>query len=118
MPLKQTCMQQSLDIPSPILPSDECMTARHFLTVDLTELEMCNIYNFRLTNHTLSLPLNYPGPTDPGVEQLKAALIAMVPTDIRTASSNKPFLFAVDHCFPIKGQGTVMTGTVLQVGAT
>lgn len=24
-----------------------------------------------------------------------------------------PFLFAVDHCFPIKGQGTVMTGTVL-----
>lgn len=27
----------------------------------------------------------------------------------------KPFLFAVDHCFPIKGQGTVLTGTVLQV---
>lgn len=25
-----------------------------------------------------------------------------------------PFLFAVDHCFGIKGQGTVMTGTVLQ----
>ena len=25
-----------------------------------------------------------------------------------------PFVFAVDHCFPIKGQGTVMTGTVLQ----
>jgi selenocysteine-specific elongation factor len=24
-----------------------------------------------------------------------------------------PFLFAIDHCFPIKGQGTVMTGTVL-----
>lgn len=24
------------------------------------------------------------------------------------------FLFSVDHCFPIKGQGTVMTGTVLQ----
>jgi selenocysteine-specific elongation factor len=23
------------------------------------------------------------------------------------------FLFAVDHCFPIKGQGTVLTGTVL-----
>ena len=27
-----------------------------------------------------------------------------------------PFVFAVDHCFPIKGQGTVMTGTVLQGG--
>lgn len=24
-----------------------------------------------------------------------------------------PFLMAVDHCFSIKGQGTVMTGTVL-----
>jgi len=26
---------------------------------------------------------------------------------------NGPFIFAVDHCFAIKGQGTVMTGTVL-----
>ncbi|KAJ1523664.1 hypothetical protein ONE63_001505 [Megalurothrips usitatus] len=26
----------------------------------------------------------------------------------------KPFLFAVDHCFGIRGQGTVLTGTVLQ----
>jgi len=25
-----------------------------------------------------------------------------------------PFVFSVDHCFGIKGQGTVMTGTVLQ----
>lgn len=24
-----------------------------------------------------------------------------------------PFLFSVDHCFGIKGQGTVLTGTVL-----
>jgi len=27
---------------------------------------------------------------------------------------DEPFLFAVDHCFPIKGQGTVLTGTVLR----
>lgn len=26
---------------------------------------------------------------------------------------NGPLFFAVDHCFPIKGQGTVLTGTVL-----
>jgi selenocysteine-specific elongation factor len=25
-----------------------------------------------------------------------------------------PFLFAVDHCFSVRGQGTVLTGTVLQ----
>jgi hypothetical protein len=24
-----------------------------------------------------------------------------------------PFFFSIDHCFPIKGQGTVITGTVL-----
>ena len=30
----------------------------------------------------------------------------------RHASS--PFLFAVDHCFSVRGQGTVLTGTVLQ----
>lgn len=25
-----------------------------------------------------------------------------------------PFFFAIDHCFPIRGQGTVVTGTVLR----
>jgi selenocysteine-specific elongation factor len=50
-----------------------------------------------------------------GVEELKATLTSMVPPEIRPPSS-KPFLFAIDHCFPIKGQGTVLTGTVLQVG--
>ena len=28
-------------------------------------------------------------------------------------SPEGPFVFSVDHCFPIRGQGTVMTGTVL-----
>ena len=27
---------------------------------------------------------------------------------------SRPTVFAVDHCFSIRGQGTVMTGTVLQ----
>ena len=31
-----------------------------------------------------------------------------------TKDSSKSFLFAADHCFAIKGQGTVVTGTVLQ----
>lgn len=29
-------------------------------------------------------------------------------------NSDDSFLFAVDHCFGIKGQGTVLTGTILQ----
>ncbi|XP_078482761.1 selenocysteine-specific elongation factor [Ciona intestinalis] len=34
-------------------------------------------------------------------------------TYIPTRSANGSFLFSVDHCFSIRGQGTVMTGTVL-----
>lgn len=34
-------------------------------------------------------------------------------TFIPERSENGPFLFSVDHCFSIKGQGTIMTGTVL-----
>ena len=30
------------------------------------------------------------------------------------SSSSSPLVYAVDHCFGIKGQGTVMTGTILQ----
>ncbi|GIL85135.1 hypothetical protein Vretifemale_13547, partial [Volvox reticuliferus] len=47
-----------------------------------------------------------------GIADLKAALVAMVPPVPRVITS--PFLFAIDHCFPIKGQGSVLTGTVLQ----
>eukprot|EP00197_Chlamydomonas_leiostraca_P012833 CAMPEP_0202860212 /NCGR_PEP_ID=MMETSP1391-20130828/2014_1 /ASSEMBLY_ACC=CAM_ASM_000867 /TAXON_ID=1034604 /ORGANISM="Chlamydomonas leiostraca, Strain SAG 11-49" /LENGTH=406 /DNA_ID=CAMNT_0049539353 /DNA_START=60 /DNA_END=1277 /DNA_ORIENTATION=+ len=47
-----------------------------------------------------------------GVDALRALLVAMVPPDPRPPPSG-PLLFAVDHCFPIKGQGTVLTGTVL-----
>lgn len=31
----------------------------------------------------------------------------------RQAGTNKDFMFAIDHCFQIKGQGTVVTGTCL-----
>ncbi|KAL0484900.1 Eefsec, partial [Acrasis kona] len=37
------------------------------------------------------------------------------PREVSTQNVTKsPFLFAVDHCFSIKGKGTVLTGTVLQ----
>ena len=32
--------------------------------------------------------------------------------------SKGSFIFSVDHCFPIRGQGTVMTGTVLSGSVT
>ncbi|GJP34601.1 hypothetical protein CLOM_g19027 [Closterium sp. NIES-68] len=53
-----------------------------------------------------------PPATAEGVSDLVNQLIARVPSISRT--SEGPFLFAIDHCFPIKGQGSVMTGTVLR----
>jgi selenocysteine-specific elongation factor len=49
-----------------------------------------------------------------GLDDLMAAIgrQCFVPGNRRTAAG--PALFAVDHCFAIRGQGTVMTGTVLQ----
>lgn len=46
-----------------------------------------------------------------GVAQLVAALVAAVPPEPRRPAG--PFLLAVDHCFSMRGQGTVLTGTVL-----
>ncbi|KAG2429383.1 hypothetical protein HXX76_011148 [Chlamydomonas incerta] len=49
-----------------------------------------------------------------GVDDLRAALVALVPPAPRPPPAPGCFLFAIDHCFPIKGQGSVLTGTVLQ----
>ncbi|KAJ9508060.1 hypothetical protein QJQ45_021390 [Haematococcus lacustris] len=53
-------------------------------------------------------------PDAEGLEELQAHLVAMVPTQPRALAAAGPLLFSIDHCFPIKGQGTVLTGTVLQ----
>lgn len=59
-----------------------------------------------------------PGGADPGGEAALTGLPELIETLKRTVaqpirSDAGPFIFAVDHCFAIKGQGTVMTGTVL-----
>ena len=46
-----------------------------------------------------------------GIEDLLATLRASIRVPERNPDG--PLLFAIDHCFPIKGQGTVLTGTVL-----
>jgi len=51
----------------------------------------------------------------PQVQKLLDALWRHLDEPARPlASPSIPFLFSVDHCFGIKGQGTVLTGTVLQ----
>eukprot|EP00741_Cyanophora_paradoxa_P007404 tig00001127_g7163.t1 len=53
-----------------------------------------------------------PSSAPPDVSQLVSLLSSRARVPARTRSS-APFLFYVDHCFPIKGQGTVLTGTCL-----
>ncbi|XP_007526940.3 selenocysteine-specific elongation factor isoform X2 [Erinaceus europaeus] len=46
-----------------------------------------------------------------GIPELIELLTSQIPIPTRDPSG--PFLMSVDHCFSIKGQGTVMTGTIL-----
>lgn len=48
-----------------------------------------------------------------GIETLINTILLNISIPNREAAKNQPFQFAVDHCFQIKGQGTVMTGTIL-----
>ena len=47
-----------------------------------------------------------------GLDTLLSTLHSM--TTFPERRVDLPFLFSVDHCFNVRGQGTVMTGTVLQ----
>ena len=49
-----------------------------------------------------------------GVAEVAAAVLAEAPAAPHRPPG--PLLLAVDHCFAIRGQGTVLTGTVLQAG--
>nr|CAD7258133.1 unnamed protein product [Timema shepardi] len=64
-----------------------------------------------------------PGGLDDPTRGSSIVLFAGIPELIETLSRfafipkrhvSSPFLLAVDHCFAIRGQGTVMTGTILQ----
>ncbi len=48
-----------------------------------------------------------------GVVELKDAIIGLISNSPIVRPINAPFLFVVDHCFNLRGQGTVLTGTVL-----
>jgi len=55
-----------------------------------------------------------PRSGDPiGAENLKSTLVDSI-EELPDREVNEALYYAVDHCFPVKGQGTVMTGTILQ----
>ncbi|CAK61959.1 unnamed protein product (macronuclear) [Paramecium tetraurelia] len=49
-----------------------------------------------------------------GIEDLLGILLQNITVPNRQAQLNKGLLFMIDHCFQIKGQGTVTTGTIIQ----
>ncbi len=63
-----------------------------------------------------SQALDAGGPPPIGVDALKTKLLELIPEVKRKRERGGAFLFAVDHCFPVKGQGTVLTGTTLRGG--
>ena len=56
---------------------------------------------------------NVPGPQ--GIDELIQQIVEHV--SVHPTLPSGPFKFAIDHCFAIRGQGTVMTGTVLSGSA-
>ncbi len=50
--------------------------------------------------------------TGKGLEELKKSLLETIHPKTRVLEN--PFILPIDHAFPVKGHGTVVTGTVLQ----
>ncbi|CAG9315573.1 unnamed protein product [Blepharisma stoltei] len=54
-----------------------------------------------------------PREGDPiGIRELIEAISGSI-DELPSRINNEPLYYEIDHCFPIKGQGTVMTGTIL-----
>jgi selenocysteine-specific elongation factor len=66
----------------------------------------------RLANSDV-VPVSAKGGAAEGIEDLKQALTRNVPQMERR--DGLPFLFMADHCFQVKGHGTVLSGVHLQV---
>lgn len=86
----------------------EKMTKRISLTLQKTKFAGSNVIAVAAKPGGPDAPEQDPA----GVKELIEAMQAF--SYIPKRDTLGPFLFAVDHCFSIRGQGTVMTGTVLQ----
>jgi selenocysteine-specific elongation factor len=59
------------------------------------------------------LPISAVDPSI-GTSSFEEALVQKVESMEFVRDTSRPFLMAIDHCFSKKGQGTVLTGTILQ----
>ena len=68
--------------------------------------------NLTIIPISASVGTDTEGMTNMGIDSLLKTLIENV--EIPKRHTFDPFYFLIDHCFAIKGQGTVVTGTVIQ----
>eukprot|EP01059_Diplonema_ambulator_P005241 TRINITY_DN1499_c0_g2_i2.p1 TRINITY_DN1499_c0_g2~~TRINITY_DN1499_c0_g2_i2.p1 ORF type:complete len:582 (+),score=183.95 TRINITY_DN1499_c0_g2_i2:33-1748(+) len=52
--------------------------------------------------------------TAEGLDEFRATLASLTPKPRPVDEDEKKFLMYVDHCFAIEGQGTILTGTILE----
>ncbi|XP_076046975.1 eukaryotic translation elongation factor, selenocysteine-specific [Oratosquilla oratoria] len=84
----------------------------------MTKRLLLTLKNTKFANSKIVTVAAKPGGPD-AVDTVPVGIVDLMETLKNMAYLPKrdgegPFLYAVDHCFSIKGQGTVMTGTVLQ----
>uniref|UniRef100_A0A5S6QCR3 Tr-type G domain-containing protein n=1 Tax=Trichuris muris TaxID=70415 RepID=A0A5S6QCR3_TRIMR len=63
--------------------------------------------------HAYILPLSVDPPDHALIDQFLQCFFNELYVPNREAVADAPFVFYFDHCFNIRGQGTVMTGTVI-----
>ncbi len=83
------------------------MSKRLQKTLENTKFANCEIIAFAANPSEQNGGGSEPTGCDDLIDKLKQL------TFVPKRNPSGPFLFAIDHCFNIKGQGTVMTGTLL-----
>lgn len=79
----------------------------------LTKLMKSALGKTKFGDSTPIIPISALDPSI-GSESFKEALLRKVESMEFKRDLESPFLMAIDHCFSKKGQGTVLTGTILQ----
>jgi selenocysteine-specific elongation factor len=83
------------------------------LNVQMTRTKFAQNYKIVQVSANPTAKEGAEPPKSQGLTELIDTVLSMIELPDRERGSSKPFLFAIDHCFQIKGQGTVITGTVL-----
>lgn len=90
---------------APMVGISACVGGEKVAAVTKSEEESNTHHNHQHGEHHIPETINLQGLVD--------LLNSKIQPPNRDQIANSKFHFAIDHCFPIKGQGTVITGTCL-----